>query len=139
MAHSCTRPHTGATPPHLRSFIDVSPESDFPIQNLPYGSFIPSSTATARIGIAIGDFVLDLSVLADAGLLGDEAQTVRYFSDPVLNRFMERGRSVWRSTRQRITELLSKDCPILRDDTELRARALCPRKRVTLLEEHHAG
>jgi fumarylacetoacetase len=132
MAHSSTRPHTGATPPHLRSFIDMSPESDFPIQNLPYGSFTPPNGSGARIGVAIGDFVLDLSVLADAGLLGDEAQTERYFSDPVLNRFMERGRSVWRSTRQRITELLSKDCPILRDDTELRARALCPRKRVTL-------
>ena len=132
MTNSPKTPPSDSTPSHLRSFIEVSPESDFPIQNLPYGSFIPPNESTARIGVAIGDFVLDLSVLAGAGLLGGEARAERYFSDPVLNRFMERGRSVWRSTRQRITELLSKDCPTLRDNVELRARALYPQERVAL-------
>ena len=132
MAHSSTNPYTGVTPPHLRSFIDVRPDSDFPIQNLPYGSFMPPNANTARIGVAIGDFVLDLSEIAEAGLLGDEARAERYFSDAVLNRYMERGRSVWRSTRQRITELLSKDCPTLRDNADLCARALYPRHSVTL-------
>jgi fumarylacetoacetase len=132
MAHSSTNPDTGVTPPHLRSFIDVRPDSDFPIQNLPYGSFMPPNANTARIGVAIGDFVLDLSEIAEAGLLGDEARAERYFSDAVLNRYMERGRSVWRSTRQRITELLSKDCPTLRDNADLCARALYPRHSVTL-------
>jgi len=93
---------------------------------------MPANADTARIGVAIGDFVLDLSEVAEAGLLGDEARAERYFSDAVLNRYMERGHSVWRSTRQRITELLSKDCPTLRDDADLRARSLYPRNSVSL-------
>lgn len=114
------------TPPSLpanRSFIEVSPNCDFPIQNLPYGVFAPKSGATARIGVAIGDLVLDLSVLADAGLLGEQAKQERYFSDNSLNRFMGHGKSVWNAARARIHELLSHDCPTLQDNTELRARA----------------
>jgi len=49
----------------LRSFIDVEPDSHFPIHNLPYGVFKTSATSPARIGVAIGDEVLDLAVLAD--------------------------------------------------------------------------
>lgn len=132
MAHRFSPSQSYVTPPELRSFIDVPPDNDFPIQNLPYGAFTPPSASTPRIGVAIGDFVLDLSVLADAGLLGDEARAQAYFSDPVLNRFMERGRSVWTSTRQRITELLRADSPTLRDNAELRARAFHRRDSVTL-------
>ena len=123
MITSSTNSLSGVTSAYPSSFIEVRSDSDFPIQNLPYGSFTPAGGITARIGVAIGDFVLDLSVIAEAGLLGDEARVHGYFSDPVLNRFMERGRSVWRSTRQHITELLSEDCPTLRDNAELRARA----------------
>lgn len=122
----------GLVPPNLRSFIEVAPEGDFPIQNLPYGAFIPAGHSTSRIGVAIGDFVLDLSVLAKEGLLGEEARAHGYFSDSVLNRFMERGRSVWSSTRQQIAELLRSDCPTLRDNAELRTRALHRRDSVTL-------
>ncbi len=45
--------------PALRSFVPVDPGSDFPIQNLPYGMFSAHGLAP-RIGVAIGDFVLDL-------------------------------------------------------------------------------
>jgi fumarylacetoacetase len=115
-----------------RSFIAVPPNCDFPIQNLPYGVFVPKSETTARIGVAIGDLVLDLSVLADAGLLGDQAKHERYFSDSSLNRFMGHGRAVWSSTRAKIRELLSYDCPTLRDNAELRAEAFSKIDAVTL-------
>ena len=52
----------------MKSFVDVTPGSQFPIQNLPYGVFRPSAGASPRPGVAIGESVLDLSVLADAGL-----------------------------------------------------------------------
>jgi len=45
--------------PKLRSFIPVDPQSDFPIQNLPYGVFSAHGLAP-RVGVAIGDYVLDL-------------------------------------------------------------------------------
>lgn len=58
----------------LRSFVKVDPDSHFPIENLPYGVFSPASAcgggdaAAPRPGVAIGDFVLDLSVVSAAGL-----------------------------------------------------------------------
>ena len=52
----------------MKSFVDVAPGSQFPIQNLPFGVFRPSVDFAPRPGVAIGDFVVDLSVLSLAGL-----------------------------------------------------------------------
>ncbi|UGY18384.1 fumarylacetoacetase [Bradyrhizobium septentrionale] len=116
--------------PKLRSFIDVAPTSDFPIQNLPYGVFSSKDGLAPRIGVAIGDFVLDLWELEqdsrlDVGPLG-------VFSQPSLNAFMALGPKVWSATRARISELLRSDHPELRDNRELRARALVPMADVRL-------
>ncbi|MHC2255346.1 fumarylacetoacetase [Bradyrhizobium embrapense] len=110
--------------PKLRSFIDVAPTSDFPIQNLPYGVFSSKDGLAPRVGVAIGDYVLDLWELEqdsrlDVGPLG-------VFSQPSLNAFMALGPKVWSATRARISELLRSDHPELRDNRELRARALLP-------------
>ncbi|MDH2386694.1 fumarylacetoacetase [Bradyrhizobium sp. CER78] len=110
--------------PKLRSFIDVAPTSDFPIQNLPYGVFSSKDGLAPRVGVAIGDYVLDLWELEqdsrlDVGPLG-------VFSQPSLNAFMALGPKVWSATRARISELLRSDHPELRDNRELRARALVP-------------
>ncbi len=53
-----------------RSFVEVAADSDFPIQNLPYGCFYRNDDPRKRatIGVAIGELVLDLSVIASAGL-----------------------------------------------------------------------
>jgi len=52
----------------LKSFVEVHPDSHFPIQNLPYGVFKPQPSSSPRPGVAIGDYVLDLSEIASAGL-----------------------------------------------------------------------
>ncbi len=109
--------------PRLRSFIAVDPESDFPIQNLPYGVFSTSSDTTPRVGVAIGDQVLDLAALRSAGLL-DVADGV--LAQPSINAFMALGPEVWSRTRARISRLLRHDHPELRDNAALRARALTP-------------
>ncbi|MGF6312967.1 fumarylacetoacetase [Bradyrhizobium sp. i1.8.4] len=116
--------------PKLRSFIDVAPTSDFPIQNLPYGVFSSKDGLAPRVGVAIGDYVLDLWELEqdsrlDVGPLG-------VFSQPSLNAFMALGPKVWSATRARINELLRSDHPELRDNRELRARALVPMADVRL-------
>ncbi len=112
--------------PKLRSFIDVDRSSDFPIQNLPYGVFFTPDLPDLRVGVAIGDFVLDLAVLEAAGLIRfDNAGGV--FAKPSLNAFMALGSRVWSKTRARISELLRDDHPELRDNMELRRRALVPR------------
>ena len=110
--------------PSLRSFIEIDPASDFPIQNLPYGVFSTAANPTPRVGVAIGNYVLDLWELEqdsrlDVGPLG-------VFSGPSLNPFMALGPKVWTRTRARISELLRHDHPELRDNEELRKQALVP-------------
>src|ERR1700679_590432 len=110
--------------PKLRSFIAVAPTSDFPIQNLPYGVFSSRDGLAPRVGVAIGDYVLDLWELEQDGRL--DVGELGVFAAPMLNPFMALGPKVWSRTRARISELLRHDHPELRDNRELRERALVP-------------
>src|SRR5215472_2680310 len=116
-----TLPHPND--PKLRSFVEVSPTSDFPIQNLPYGVFSARGLAP-RIGVAIGDFVLDLWELEQDGRFA--FGEIGVFSQASLNAFMALGPKIWAKTRARISELLRHDHPELRDNEELRKQALVP-------------
>ncbi|AXE99420.1 fumarylacetoacetase [Paraburkholderia hospita] len=102
------------------------PSCDFPIQNLPFGIFSDGLNATRRAGVAIGDCIVDLAALESAGLLtvpssgaGDSV-----FVRDALNDFIALGRDTWRSVRIQLSKLLSRDHATLRDDAELRSRAL---------------
>ena len=111
----------------MLSFIDVHPESHFPVHNLPYGVFSPRGSDRARVGTAIGDWVLDLGELQEVGFLkGTAAGQERVFSKPSLNDFMALGRSAWKEVRAAIQELLLADNPKLRDDGDLRQRVFHP-------------
>jgi fumarylacetoacetase len=110
--------------PKLRSFIDVDPASDFPIQNLPYGVFSTKDGLAPRVGVAIGDHVLDLWQLAQDCRIDVVEPAV--FAASSLNPFMALGPEVWSRTRARISELLRHDHPELRDNERLRQRALVP-------------
>ncbi|KAJ1996545.1 hypothetical protein GGI06_006732, partial [Coemansia sp. S85] len=93
------------------TFVSVSPLSDFPIQNLPFGVYSTSGNS-ARVGVAIGDHVLDLSALSTLGLFaGIDGLESGYevFSKPYLNDFMALGRPVWRAVRKQLQEFLSND------------------------------
>ncbi len=114
------------TQPELRSFIPVKPDSDFPIQNLPYGVFRRVDGRRA-VGVAIGDQVLDLTEAESAGLL-----KTSYFGEPSLNAFMGAGREVWRSVRAQVSQLLREDVTTLRDDADMRDRVLVPQSEVTM-------
>jgi fumarylacetoacetase len=117
----------------LKSFIDVAPDSHFPIQNLPFGVFRPAK-GEARVGVAIGEFVLDLSVLEELGhFRTPEFQGRPVFAEGALNGFLALGRPAWRKAREVIQHLLASDTPTLRDDNALRARAFHARKDVTML------
>src|SRR6204780_3316983 len=110
--------------PTLRSFIPVDPTSDFPIQNLPYGVFSAKDGLAPRVGVAIGDYVLDLWELEQDCRL--PVTDFRIFSASTLNPFMALGPKAWSATRARISELLRHDNPELRDNPHLRQRALVP-------------
>src|SRR5689334_11198091 len=112
--------------PSVKSFVDVAPDSHFPIQNLPYGVFSTDADPAPRVGVAIGDRILDLAALEEAGLLPGDPTGSAVFSRPNLNGFIALGQAVWRETRARVSELLRHDNPRLRDDQGLRATALVP-------------
>ena len=112
----------------MKSFIEVAPDSDFSIQNLPYGVFQRAGHPSACVGVAIGDQVLDLSALEWAKLLPDED-----FSRPTLNNFMAAGPEKWRATRAAITKLLTGEDPRLRDESVLRKKAFVPQRDVRML------
>ena len=115
--------------PKLRAFIDVAPDSHFPIQNLPYGVFSANGLAP-RVGVAIGAYILDLWELEQDGRL--DLVEIGTFAAGSLNHFMSLGPGVWSKIRARISELLRHDNPELRDNEELRKLALVPMERVKL-------
>ncbi len=120
--------------PNLQSFVDVPTGSDFSIHNLPYGVFRPSAGARPRIGVAIGDAVLDLSVLAERGLLSGRALgDGDAFRQPTLNAFMALGRPAWREARARLTRFLRVSDSTIRDNGPLRLAALHPMASVEML------
>jgi fumarylacetoacetase len=109
----------------LKSFIKVPAESHFPIQNLPFGVFSTSAEDRRRVGVAIGDQVLDLAVVENAGLLPMNTRGP-VFDRASLNAFIDLGNAAWRETRGAISELLRHDNPVLRDDKNLREKAFVP-------------
>lgn len=108
------------------SFIDVSPTSHFPIQNLPYGVFSRAGEP-ARVGVALGDFVVDLAALEQAGLL-----TTSYFQHASLNPFLAAGRQQWTAVRRQLLQVLAADSPTLRDNQPLRQQAIIPQQDVSM-------
>ena len=118
--------------PKLKSFIDVAAESHFPIQNLPFGVFTTAANDVPRAGVAIGDQVLDLSVLEEAGLLRPSA-TEQVFNRASLNAFIALGHAEWGAARAAISNLLRADNPQLRDNTALRAKAFCAQRDARML------
>jgi fumarylacetoacetase len=117
----------------LKSFLEVARDSHFPIQNLPFGIFRPAQ-GEPRVGVAIGEFVLDLSALEELGhFQGPEFQGRLVFSESALNAFFALGRPAWRKAREVIQHLLAAETPALRDDAALRDRVFHAQKDVTML------
>lgn len=106
-----------------------APDSEFPLQNLPYGVF-RTQDAGARVGVAIGSSILDMAVLANEGSLDCDANV---FARPSLNDFIALGPSVWSKVRSQLTSLLSESDRTIQGNASLRARALISQADATML------
>lgn len=115
------------TDPALRSWLAVAADSHFPIQNLPYGVFRRGTEAHA--GVAIGEQILDLTVLEQRGVLG----TNGLFQAGTLNEFLSRGKATWSPIRQTVSRLLSANESSLRDNADLKSAALVPQPQSMLV------
>ncbi len=91
--------------PSLTSWVDgADAHPDFPIQNLPLGIFSVSG-GEARIGVAIGDQILDLCAVAHAGLF--DAAAANLLTKPLLNDFLGATPELRLAIRRRVSSLLS--------------------------------
>jgi fumarylacetoacetase len=117
--------------PALRSWIPVPSDSDFPIQNIPFG--IGSWNGGPPVPVTrIGDRVVDLSILAEAGLLDGTGHAREAFDAGHLNALMARGRTGMRALRERLSELFDAGNAELRDNNDLREDALLAHDQVNM-------
>lgn len=112
-----------ANDPSLKSWIEVPENSDFPIQNIPFGIATVAGD-TARVVSRIGDKVIDLKVLYDFGYLADLHFALEDFDTDVLNNMMRNGKSGTRNLRNRISELFEVSNNELRNNKNHLEQAL---------------
>lgn len=117
-------------PAGAKSWVPVAADSHFPIQNLPYGAYA-HETGEERVCVAIGDHVLDLLELADAGLLDGFED---HFADDLADTLSIRGRDGMSHIRHQIFDLLREGNPKLRDDRDLREIAMPRMNEVEILQ-----
>lgn len=93
-----------ANDPSKKSWIPVPENSDFPIQNIPFGVFLTRDDVIT-IGTRIGDHAIDLGALHQLGYFKDIPLTDDIFLQDTLNDFISDGKKTWRLVRNRISEI----------------------------------
>ncbi|MGB5169946.1 MAG: fumarylacetoacetase [Eudoraea sp.] len=106
-----------ANDPSKKSWIPVSADSDFPIQNIPYGVFLTRDDVIT-IGTRIGDHAIDLGALHQLGYFKGIPLTDDIFLQDTLNDFISDGQKTWRLVRNRISEIFDITNPILKENLE---------------------
>jgi fumarylacetoacetase len=104
-----------ANNPSLKSWVDVPTNSDFPIQNLPFGIF-KTAHSKERVGVRIGDYVLDLCAIFDLGLFANLGFERSDFEATVLNPMMKKGKLGVRALRNKISDLLEVSSTLLQEN-----------------------
>ena len=112
-----------ANDPSRKSWLDVPANSDFPIQNIPFGVFLTRDDIIT-IGTRIGDYAIDLGAMHQLGYFKGIDLTDDIFLQDSLNDFIADGRKTWRLVRNRISDIFLKTSPGLRDDMEHRKKVL---------------
>jgi fumarylacetoacetase len=122
--------------PRLESWVDSAndPANDFPIQNLPFCVFrLTGEDAASRVGVGIGDQVLNVGAAVRAGLVAADAiRVARYCDQPALNGLMRAGRSALATLRLALSELLAADSAAGAGARQAAKRILIPMSEVTL-------
>lgn len=125
-----------ANNPKLKSWVNVPENSDFPIQNLPFGIF-QDKDGHPRTGVAIGEHLIDVGALAEQGFFDSEGIDPAVFNIHVLNSFLMLGKKKWRFVRDRISTLLQEGNDEL--STEQRNSLLLKQSEVQMLMPAQIG
>lgn len=105
--------------PKRKSWLTVPKDSDFPIQNIPFGVFLTKEDVIT-IGTRIGDFAIDLGALQQLNYFEGIDLTDDMFMQDTLNDFISDGKKTWRLVRNRISDIFEASNPKLRDNQEHR-------------------
>ncbi len=104
-----------ANNPNRKSWIEVPQDSDFPIQNIPFGVFLTKDDIIT-IGTRIGDCAIDLGAMQQLNYFEGIELTDDMFMQDTLNDFISDGKKTWRLVRNRIGDLFDRENPKLRDN-----------------------
>ncbi|MCL4153253.1 UNVERIFIED_CONTAM: hypothetical protein GTU68_031802 [Idotea baltica] len=104
-----------ANNPDRRSWLHVDKNSDFPIQNIPFGVFLTRDDIIT-IGTRIGDTAIDLGALHQLGYFDGIPLTDDIFLQDTLNDFIADGRKTWRLVRNRIAAIFDAENNALKDN-----------------------
>lgn len=104
-----------ANDPSRKSWLDVAKNSDFPIQNIPFGVFITKDDVVT-IGTRIGNYAIDLGALQQLNYFEGIELTDDMFMQDTLNDFISDGKKTWRLVRNRIADIFDSSNPVLRDN-----------------------
>lgn len=96
-----------ANNPKLSSWVAVPANSDFPIQNLPFGIILLDNKK--RVASRIGDFCIDLKALFVLGYLENLPFSLEDFDTDYLNPMMKKGKKAVRLLRERLSKLFQND------------------------------
>ncbi len=105
--------------PKRKSWLTVPKDSDFPIQNIPFGVFLTKEDVIT-IGTRIGDFAIDLGALQQLNYFEGIDLTDDMFMQDTLNDFISDGKKTWRLVRNRIGDIFDHNNATLRDNQEHR-------------------
>ena len=108
-----------ANNPDRKSWLEISENSDFPIQNIPFGVFLTKENVVT-VGSRIGDFAIDLGALQQLGYFEGIELTDDVFMQDTLNDFISDGKKTWRLVRNRIADIFDAENAKLRDNKKHR-------------------
>ena len=102
----------------MKTWLDISPDSDFSIHNLPFGIF-SVDRSPKRIGMAIGEVVVDLVGVLELGVITDNTLTIAELENEYLNDFIALGKNITHSVRMDVQKSLCDDQSPLKDSCAL--------------------
>ncbi|WP_108805367.1 fumarylacetoacetase [Aquimarina sp. Aq107] len=106
-----------ANNPNRKTWIKTPMNTDFPIQNIPFGVFLTRDDVIT-IGTRIGDTAIDLGALHQLGYFDEIPLTDDIFLQDSLNDFISDGKKTWRLVRNRIAEIFDAENDALKTNKE---------------------
>ena len=122
-----------ANDPKRKSWLDISTTSDFPIQNIPFGVFMPNDDDHVTTGTRIGDYAIDLSALHQLGYFEGIELPYDVFLQDTINDFMMLGKAKCRQVRDRLAQIFDAKNHQLRDNEAHRSEIIYPVNEVQVL------